>query len=313
MRKQQKHLKDQYFTDPKIAKKLVELFDKKVGFDKFKIIVEPSAGNGSFLKNIYGIRKKRTQTPHNPRNSRNTQKIIGLDIKPLSKNIKKQNFLKWNFPHKNIPRDKVLCIGNPPFGRQSSLAKHFIKKCAEFSDNVAFILPISFNTQAFKKSLPLGFHKQWSKKLSTNIFIDPQGNPFSQPLKTMFVYYKKDGKQSRCQSSPIPNDLWKFMKKTDASERSQSDFRIIRASGTPGRAISIKSPNFVIKGKTFNDYYIKILTPIKRYRRLIISDVNDHQQYNKWKFNNTTTFKSIDKNQITKVLNAITQQYYIST
>ena len=49
-------------------------------------------------------------------------------------------------------------IGNPPFGRQSSLAIKFIKKSCEFCDSLSFILPKSFKKDSLKKTFPLRFH-----------------------------------------------------------------------------------------------------------------------------------------------------------
>lgn len=294
MRKQKKTLREQYYTDSRVAKKLIDYFNEKVGFDKFKIIIEPSAGNGSFFNNI-------------PRNKH--RKVVGMDIYPKHKKIKKQNFLTWKFPY-NTPPDKVLCIGNPPFGLQSSLAKRFLDKCSQFSDHIAFILPLSFNTLAFKKSIPKGFRKQWSINLDENIFVDTKGHKFSQPLKTMFIYYKYDKLKQRVTKQLEPNGLWEFKRKTSSKERANADFRVIRASGTPGRAIHKHEPNFAISGNTYNDYYIRLLRPIRSYVKDIIYDINTFQIKKKWKFNNTTTFKSIDKQQMIKVLNKITDEYY---
>lgn len=300
-RKQKKNLKEQFYTDPYIAKRLIEYFDKKVGFDKFKLIVEPSAGNGSFFNNI-------------PRDR--SRKVIGLDLHPKSKNIKKQDFLKWDYKDYkyNVDPDKVLCIGNPPFGRQSTLGKQFVQKCSEFSNHIAFILPASFNSESYIRSLPRNFKKQWDIILDDDIFIDPDGYIIEQPLKTIFVYYKnKNGAQSPRASQKrkiYPNDLWEFKRKTSQYDRSRSDFRIIRASGTPGRAIEKNDNRFRISGSTYNDFYIKLSPEISRYASDIVDDINRYQKQGKWKFNNTTTFKSIDKQQITKVLNKITNKYY---
>lgn len=292
MRKQQSHLSEEYFTDKEVAKDLIDIFEKKEGFKNFKIIIEPSAGDGSFYK-------------HLPRSS--SRRVVGLDITPRASGIKKQNFLTYNFPYKNN-KDEVLCIGNPPFGRQANLAKKFVHKCSEFSDHIAFVLPISFNTIAFQKSLPKGFTKKWSIKLDDDIFVDTKGRYYEQPLKTMFIYYSRDNKSKKFKEIST-NGLWQFNSKTDPREREYAHFRLIRASGTPGRAIARNDPRFRIEGKTYNDYYIELLSPIKRDAKNIVKDINTFQKKNGWVFHNTTTFKSIDKTQATKVLNKITSKY----
>ena len=78
-----------------------------------------------------------------------------------------ENFLKLDTnDFKNIHT-----IGNPPFGRQSSLAKQFIKKCATFSDSISFILPKSFKKESYQKSFPLNFHLEYETDLDKNSFI----------------------------------------------------------------------------------------------------------------------------------------------
>ena len=53
----------------------------------------------------------------------------------------------------NLNSRKIHVIGNPPFGRQSSLAIKFIKKSCSFSDTISFILPKSFKKDSMKKSI----------------------------------------------------------------------------------------------------------------------------------------------------------------
>ena len=59
---------------------------------------------------------------------------------------------------------KIHIIGNPPFGRQSSLAIKFIKKSAEFCDSISFILPKSFKKDSLKKHFPLNLQspRNWN-------------------------------------------------------------------------------------------------------------------------------------------------------
>jgi hypothetical protein len=105
------------------------------------LIIEPSAGNGAFISGIHAL----------------SNTILFYDIEPDNEAILKQDFLELDTSHfTDFP--KVHCIGNPPFGRQSSLAIQFIKKACEFCDTVSFILPKSFKKPSLKKSFPLNFH-----------------------------------------------------------------------------------------------------------------------------------------------------------
>ena len=120
MSKKNKYGLDQFYTKPKVVKKCLETLD----LQKYDVIVEPSAGEGSFF-NI---------AQHNNK--------IGYDLEPKSDKIERCDFLIKNLNFLN--GKKVLFFGNPPFGRNSSLALKFIKKCCEYGDTVAFILPKGF-------------------------------------------------------------------------------------------------------------------------------------------------------------------------
>lgn len=111
---------DSYFTNKELAKRIVEIVDQKIGIDTFDLIIEPSAGNGSFL-------------PYLP-----AEKTIAYDIDPKHPSIIKQDFLKLDIKTNPV---KTLVIGNPPFGRQSLTAFKFLKKSMQLADTVAFILP----------------------------------------------------------------------------------------------------------------------------------------------------------------------------
>ena len=97
--------------------------NEDVSIESYDIQLEPSAGTGSFYKLM------------------NPQKRIGLDIEPKYNGIIKQDFLIYN-PDAS---KSYICIGNPPFGKVSSLAIRFFNKCAQFSDVIAFIIPRTFN------------------------------------------------------------------------------------------------------------------------------------------------------------------------
>ena len=58
----------------------------------------------------------------------NNYNINAYDIDPKKDYIQMKNFLELDISIYN--NKNVHCIGNPPFGRQSSLAKQFIKKNA---------------------------------------------------------------------------------------------------------------------------------------------------------------------------------------
>ena len=134
-------IKDQFYTNTNISNSCIKLVLNTIDINKNDIILEPSAGSGSFSDYF----------------SNNEYNLFAYDIDPKKEYIVKQDFLELDF--KGLDKDKKIhCIGNPPFGRQSSIAKKFIKKCCLYCDSISFILPKSFRTESYKKSFPLNFH-----------------------------------------------------------------------------------------------------------------------------------------------------------
>ena len=133
--------KDQFYTKPTVAAECVRALLDHLGESATEYLwIEPSAGSGAFLQSL---------PP--------SLEHIGLDIEPCGEGIVGANFLEWTLPPLP-PGKKVCCFGNPPFGRQSSLAKAFIRRAAEFSDVIAFILPRSFVKPSMSGAFPLQFH-----------------------------------------------------------------------------------------------------------------------------------------------------------
>ncbi len=75
-----------------------------------------------------------------------------MDIEPQNISIIQQDYLEFN-PDMKILGDNVLVIGNPPFGRQSSLAIKFISKSAKYAKKIAFVLAKSFKKESMISKL----------------------------------------------------------------------------------------------------------------------------------------------------------------
>lgn len=170
--------KDQFFTPIKTAKycysKFIEIIKKYNDDDKEFMYIEPSAGNGSFLKILPVSRR------------------IGLDIEPFDNEIIKCDYLEW------IPNEdkKYVVIGNPPFGLRGQLALKFINHSYKFADYVCFILPQLFESDG--KGVPrkrvIGFNLLHSEKIKTD-FKCPDGN--SIKVECIFQIWSKYHKNNK--------------------------------------------------------------------------------------------------------------------
>ena len=182
---------DKFYTKSEVAKQCLKIFKDKVNTADTDLIIEPSAGNGSFSNLLI----------------KEYNNVLSYDIYPQNSKIIKQDYLIMDNIANSI--GKIHIIGNPPFGRQSSIAKKFIKKSCLFGDTVAFILPKSFKKESFQKVFPLNFHKITEKDLPENSFeIDNKNHnvpcvfqvwirkEYKRPIKviekpTFFTFAKK--------------------------------------------------------------------------------------------------------------------------
>jgi hypothetical protein len=89
-----------------------------------------------------------------------------MDILPENQHVRQQDF----FTYSPLLTRPIHLIGNPPFGRQASLAFRFIKKASEYASTISFILPKSFKKDSFRNRIPLSFHLVFEKDLPNDSF-----------------------------------------------------------------------------------------------------------------------------------------------
>ena len=187
---------DKFYTSPNAVNKCIDLIKQHVSIKKDDICIEPSAGNGSFIHGIKSVCKH----------------AYFYDLEPENNEIITQDYLEYD--HTTIdkkPNAKFHIIGNPPFGRQSSLAIKFIKKSAEYANSISFILPKSFKKDSLKKHFPLKFHLINEFILPENSFIT-DGKEYDVPC--VFQIWIKKNTDRDISIKHIPNK-YKFVKKEE--------------------------------------------------------------------------------------------------
>ena len=92
---------DKYYTKENVVNQCIEFVKTKVKIEKKDLIIEPSAGNGSFIESIKTL----------------SSKYKFFDLEPENKKIKKQDFLTLDCEKLRIKYKNIHIIGNPPFGR----------------------------------------------------------------------------------------------------------------------------------------------------------------------------------------------------
>lgn len=220
-----KESSDKFYTKPEIAKQCLQTLD----MDKYDLVIEPSAGNGSFFSIIENDNK------------------IGLDIKPDHHDIKKEDWLKYQIPTR---ANSVLVVGNPPFGASNKLSKAFIKHAASFDnvDTIAFILPSAYNKHTLQKYVPIEYKLTDIKTLPANSFI-LNGENFDIPC-CFFIFQKNTDKECLRFNPDLYIDTadWEF------SGSSDYHFYVMGAALNTTK----KKPT-----KNNRGYYIKVKDPSK--------------------------------------------------
>ena len=168
--KQAHEVFNKFYTKPEVSKFCVETFTSNIQVQKEDLIIEPSAGGGVFIKPLKNI----------------TCYKIFIDIAPENEQVKQYDFLAWK-PTNTI--GKIHVIGNPPFGKQSSLCLKFIKHAAKFADSISFILPLSFKKQHLLSKIPKNFHMLHETIIEKNAFTY---NGVNFKLPTVFQIWKKE-------------------------------------------------------------------------------------------------------------------------
>ena len=191
---------DKYYTSQPTVDKCIELIDTYISIQKEDLCIEPSAGNGSFIQGIETL----------------SDNFKFYDLEPEHSDIVKQDFLELDYRTVGSQNQypKIHIIGNPPFGRQSSLAIKFIKKAATFCDSISFILPKSFKKQSLQKHFPPKFHLYHEYDLPDNSFIV---DGVSHDVPCVFQIWIKKMEDREMPTKLLPTKF-RFMKKTEVHD-----------------------------------------------------------------------------------------------
>ena len=260
---------DKYYTKDAVVDLCLNFVTKYIQINSDDLIIEPSAGNGSFIKGIKLL----------------TSNFKFYDLKPENEEIIKQDYLLYDYNNiKNI-FGKIHIIGNPPFGRQSSLAIKFIKKSCEFCNSISFILPKSFKKDSLKKTFPLNFHLIFEIDLPEKSFLV---DGIEHNVETVFqIWEKKTTNRDVIEKLEPLNFI--FVKQTENPDIS------FRRVGVNAGTIDIK-----IDEKSFQSHYFIKFTNGKsiNYNITQLSKMT-------FEFNNTVGPKSISKQELIVKFNSL--------
>ena len=187
---------DKFYTNRDIADKCAAIFFKYAGSP----IVEPSAGSGAFAPHV----------------------DLMLDLLPEGPDILQQDFFEFD------TTKYANYLGNPPFGKNSSLAKKFFNHAAKGKGVIGFILPKTFRKVSIQNSLDLNFYLLVDEVLPEKSFT-LDGKPYAVPCTFQVWEYRKEKRQKVV--LPTTHKDFSFV------EKGKEDFAIRRVGGLAGKVL----------------------------------------------------------------------------
>lgn len=208
---------DKFYTNDNVVDLCINSLNKIIDINTFDLIVEPSAGNGSFLFKL-------------PEDKR-----IGLDILPDNNFIFKQDFFEY---YPTSTSKSILVIGNPPFGKVSSLAIKFFNHASKFANVIAFIIPRTFRKTSVKNRLNLNFHLIYDE----DIPLKPCSFTPPMMVKCCFQIWELRIQKRDIVKLPIQHLDWQFL-----SSPKGADFALRAYGGKCGDIITENLENLTPK------------------------------------------------------------------
>lgn len=212
---------DRFYTKKDVALSCYNTVLNYVSDDD--VIIEPSAGDGSFSDII-------------------REPSISYDICP-----KKNNIIKKNWFDVEVPENSVI-LGNPPYGNRNNLSKKFISHSVDKAKCIAFILPMVYK----KETLQSVFPKNWclvEEFILPNDSFLLNGEDYHVPcvfqvwINEKLYDIKYNNKRESIKSKKVTNDFY------FTTDKKSADYFIFGAS--PKKLINPERVN-----KNNRGYYI---------------------------------------------------------
>lgn len=163
---------DQFYTRPDLARTYAGAVAGRWP-EPDVLFVEPSAGDGAFVRPLQAAGRS----------------VRAMDIAPMGEDIALGDFLgphnlfrsrhaRGNFA--DSARPSTIVVGNPPFGKNSSLAVKFFNRAARDADAIAFIVPRTFRKMSLQRRLDPHFHLVADEDVPPDAFL-LHGRPHDVP------------------------------------------------------------------------------------------------------------------------------------
>lgn len=173
-----------FFPKDEIIIKCLDLIKDhiKESIEDFQLILDPSSGNGLFIKKVLEQLNKKGNSPL----------LLSVNLESKEVNTRKSNFFKIS-AHSNLPL-KIVFISKIPFGTQGSTAQKIIEHCCsrvfptKIGSLICFILPKGF----LKPSMQTCFASDWHLISNTELPLNGylyEDKEFKIPTIYFFYFF----------------------------------------------------------------------------------------------------------------------------
>ena len=258
---------DKYYTNINKIKKIIGRLNKNYFY------IEPSAGDGAFIEIL---KEKGCE-------------FKAYDLAPNHKDIEQKDFFNVTI-EKSSKHTKTIVIGNPPFGKNSSLAIKFFNHAASFEvDEIRFIVPKTFKKTSVQNRLNKYYHLVKTIDLPYKSFI-LDGEEYDVP--SCWQIWKRKSKERKIKKTSYSSKYFEFTTKEN------SELSIRRVGGRAGELLLGNNHS------VSSTYFLKILD------KGIIDIFASDNYYNKIKQirNNTAGVRSISKQELISITNKLMEE-----
>ncbi|MDH2329084.1 hypothetical protein QCN27_19750 [Cereibacter sp. SYSU M97828] len=185
----------------------------------FDFIIEPAAGEGAFSSQIPGC--------------------TAFDVAPRAPGIQRMDFLQY----RHMSSGSTLVIGNPPFGKNASLAIKFIQHATTFATVIAFILPRTLRKASAIKRIDRHWHLVSDTDIESDAFI--KNGKVKSVSCCLQVWERRDYPRAEI-NAPREHADFVFTTREDA------DFAVQRVGANAGRLKTIATA-----GANASHYFVR--------------------------------------------------------
>ena len=171
---------EQFYTPVDQASTLLSELQKALPEEEWRGAhwIEPSGGTGAFIDALLksGVQER---------------DITSFDIEPKHRLVKKANFLDHSTRIPELEDGRtIIAIGNPPFGRNSSLSVPFFNKLVkEGVNHIGFIIPKSWRKWSIERRLDSSAHKVFDLDLKVD-YVNDDGSPARESTGSLATVFQ---------------------------------------------------------------------------------------------------------------------------